>query len=134
MNSTSNQENQYLLLKNIPESKLKAILDLYGDYQKIYLYVRFVIFGVLGTVLIYNLGFAGNNYSISDFNTIKTTMVIIMMCFVGLLIVIGIKAYKKQKIVKTALKKASIEHNIEFKPLKKEFNRLVRTSFKGPKI
>ncbi len=134
MKDTSNQENQFQLLKKIPESNLKAILDLYGDYQKFSLYVRYVIFGFLGTVLIYNLVFAGNNYSVSDISTIRTTMVTILLGFIGLLIIIGIKVYKKQKIVKTALKKAGIEHNVEFKPLKKEFNRLVRTSFRGPKI
>ncbi|MEP0214256.1 MAG: hypothetical protein ABJD66_13620 [Cellulophaga sp.] len=125
------EENQLNELQKISETKLKEVLDEYLNFMSSAKYLRYVLllFGAL--VLLYNVFIAGKSYSYSDYNTIKTVVILICCIFITALLVFAGIYFTKQVKVKGILKEIAEYHNLDFKKVRKEFNLYVKDTLGG---
>lgn len=129
MNNQNNEQFKYLSKLN--EEQLKPVMDEFMVYSKkssrafLPFYVFIIVIGV------YNIFFAGNSYSISDYNLIKTVFASICGVLAVILVVFAIIMFKHQKDVFKQLKILSEKLNIPYKPLKKEFRIFIKSTFGG---
>lgn len=128
------EENQLKELQRIPEEKLKVVLEEYLNLLASTKYIRyiFLFFGAL--VLLYNVFIAGNTYTYSDYNNIKTVVIIVCIIFIVALIAFGGVYYAKHLRVKGKLKEAAEYNMLDFKKVRKEFNIYVKETLGGNPI
>ncbi len=123
--------NSMNLLSKLSEEERKSLFDLYATYSKSFARVKYVAFAILGLVLVYNLFFAGNRYTISEYNTIRNTFALTAAGILIVLIIISILVFKTQATVKKELKGLASKYSIAYKPLKKEFNAFIKSQAGG---
>ncbi|ADY29923.1 hypothetical protein [Cellulophaga lytica] len=125
------EENKLSELQRIPETKLNVVLEEYLKFMSSTKYIRYVLllFGAL--VLLYNVFIAGKSYSYSDYNTIKTSVILICCIFIIVLLVFAGVYFTKQLKVKGKLKEIAEYNNLDFKKVRKEFNIYVKEALGG---
>lgn len=131
------QNNQdFILIPQLSnqEEFLNAILNSHAFYMKSYNW--FVIWGLVfaGIITLHNVLFAGNRYTIKDYNTIKYGMLSIYACMVFVLIVIIIIGYSRQSKVRKLIKETALSNNFEYQDLRNEINMLIMLNGLGTKI
>ena len=132
MDTENNHE--FKCIKRLKKEELKTILDDYQKYTSQYTWAKIPILIMVVVFTIYNFFYAGKRYSISDYNTIKSTMIAIISIVVISLIVAVVILFKSQGQLRSKIKVLAKNNNIPYKELKKELNIAVKSYFGGPGI
>ena len=125
---------EYPHLSRIPKATMEAVLLAYEKFFRTYKYVRYILLIAMIAVFIYNFGFAGKRYSISEYNMIRTVFVVVLLsCVAGLLLLL-VLIIGKMKPVKNILKEESKKQGTAYRVMKKEFNAFVKKYYRGVPI
>lgn|SRR5690606_25036160 len=116
-------------LPNFNQEEMESLLKAYEQYLKQSSSVRIPGFFMLGTIGIFRM----LQDSIPR-NQLIALVVVVMAVLLIWLFVIGYKLIKQKRSVKNQLETMADVQNYPFKEVKKEFNTLVKSVYKGPKI
>lgn len=125
------EENKLSELQRIPEVELKDVLEDYITLMASTKYIRLIFLGFGALVLLYNIFIAGKTYSYSDYNDIKTGILIVCSIFIAVLLTFAFVYYAKQLKVKGSLKEVAEHNKLDFKKVRKEFNIYVKDMLGG---
>lgn len=120
------------LLPKIPKEQLEDLIQSYMVYANRVKYIYYFILGLFAIILIYNLAFAGKSYSISEYNTIRDTMVGVVLVFLLVFMVYGGYVIAQFLKLKKKVNKAAEKNKLDKKTLRKEFHLLVKATIGGP--
>lgn len=126
----SNMEKlDFEYLPNFNQEEMESLLKAYEQYLKQSSSVRIPGFVMLGTIGIFRM--------LQDSmprNQLIALVVVVMAVLLIWLFVIGYKLIRQKRSVKNQLETMADVQNYPFKEVKKEFNTLVKSVYKGPKI
>jgi len=116
-------------LPNFNREEMEGILKMYENYLKQNNLVRIPGFLMLGTI-----GFFRMLQGSMPRNQLIAIVVVVLTVLLIWLFVIGYKLIKQKRRIKNQLENMADIQNYSFKEVKKEFNTLVKSVYKGPKI
>lgn len=116
-------------LPNFNREEMEGILKMYENYLKQNNLVRMPGFLMLGTIGIFRM-LQGS----MPRNQLIPIVVVVLTVLLIWLFVIGYKLIKQKRRIKNQLENMADIQNYSFKEVKKEFNTLVKSVYKGPKI
>ena len=125
---------EFKLLKDIPDQKMKILFELYIKYVKVISLVRFAAIGVPATIMISKLLFGGKSYTHSEYNNIMTVTIVIACIFCLTSIILGISSVKHKNILKKELREIVNKNKLPKAEFLLEFNPLIKHLFGGPGI
>lgn len=128
MNSNT-EKLDFEYLPNFNQEEMESLLKAYEQYLKQSSSVRIPGFFMLGTIGIFRM-LQGS----MPRNQLIALVVVVMAVLLIWLFVIGYKLIKQKRSVKNQLETMADVQNYPFKEVKKEFNTLVKSVYKGPKI
>ena len=128
MNSNTEKLN-FEYLPNFNQEEMESLLKAYEQYLKQNNLVRIPGFFMLGTIGVFRM----LQDSMPRNQLITIVMVVITVLLIWLF-VIGYKLIKQKRMIKNQLETMADVQNYPFKEVKKEFNTLVKSVYKGPKI
>lgn len=126
-NNTEKVDFEYL--PNFNQEEMESLLKAYEQYLKQNNLVRIPGFFMLGTIGIFRM-LQGS----MPRNQLIALVVVVMAVLLIWLFVIGYKLIKQKRMIKNQLETMADVQNYPFKEVKKEFNTLVKSVYKGPKI
>ncbi|MBD1423212.1 hypothetical protein [Sphingobacterium chuzhouense] len=126
-NNTEKVDFEYL--PNFNQEEMESLLKAYEQYLKQNNLVRIPGFFMLGTIGVFRM----LQDSMPRNQLITIVMVVITVLLIWLF-VIGYKLIKQRRMIKNQLETIADVQNYPFKEVKKEFNTLVKSVYKGPKI
>jgi uncharacterized membrane protein len=120
------------LSSKIAKNEFTILVESYVAYAAKMKYVRYLIFGVVAVILIYNLFVAGKRFPIEELNRIQTGFAVVMGLFViALLVLAGIMISLLRKLKKD-LNTTAEKYKLDKKGFRKEFHKLVKSTIGGP--
>lgn len=75
-----------------------------------------------------------NTYNLTNFNSIKTIIVTLLVAFILSILVFYVFAHYKRKIINTKVKHLASKYNFDSNTLKNDFNLKIKSSLGGPGI
>ena len=126
--------NNYPLLQKISTSKMQDILEVYVKFLAAYKYVRYILFGAVLVIFVYNFFYVGKQYTMGEYTTIRNTFVSILMALVAILIILLVVILKRLAPLKRALKQEAQIQSVTYMVLKKEFNAFIKETLRGVPI
>ncbi|WP_163516991.1 hypothetical protein [Gelidibacter japonicus] len=122
---------EFSYLANFKQEEVEGLLIEYEQYIKLSNSVRIpiIIVLVVGGIM----RSMKHNMSSNQF-VFVIIAIIILLAFFAWLVAIAYRIIKQKKFVKNKLKAMASVQNYPFNELKKEFNTLVRATYKGPKV
>ncbi|MCK0124515.1 hypothetical protein MWU76_08885 [Gelidibacter sp. F2691] len=122
---------EFSYLANFKQEEVEGLLIEYEQYIKLSNSVRIpiIIVLVVGGIM----RSMKHNMSSNQF-VFVIIAIIILLAFFAWLVAIAYRIIKQKKFVKNKLKAMASVQNYPFNEVKKEFNTLVRATYKGPKV
>lgn len=122
---------EFSYLANFKQEEVEGLLIEYEQYIKLSNSVRIpiIIVLVVGGIM----RSMKHNMSSNQF-VFVIIAIIILLAFFAWLVAIAYRIIKQKKFVKNKLKSMASVQNYPFNEVKKEFNTLVRATYKGPKV
>ncbi|UII19797.1 hypothetical protein [Fulvivirga ligni] len=116
---------------NIPEEVAVNIVTDYLVTVKHNSHIRLIMAVIFVVVMLYNIFFAGNSYSISTANTIMITLFCIEGVLATLMIYQFVLFMKAVKKIRKVIKRYSAQSGLEYKPAKKAYANLLKQEYGG---
>jgi len=127
----TDKELGFRYLANFEKEEMEVLLNEYERYVKFSGSVRtpLVIVLVVGGIM------RSMKHNMSSNQFIFVVMAIVLLLALAIwLVAIAYKIIRQRKFVKSKLKAMASVQNYPFKEVRKEFNTLVRATYKGPKV